>query len=156
MPGDRRGRFRPARYSRQPGHRAASSSQSVPPDPGPASKARQNTAQPGPLRTGRMAPEASPPGRMGWHGRVRWRISGGSLVKRCEVWAPTCSQWWKQVGWIESQKASSAIRPASRTTEAKYLRLTREAGVFLVAGEITSRRLDFDSGTELRRSGSSS
>ena len=53
------------------------------------------------------------------------------------------------VGWIAAQRAGGAIRPASRTTEAKYRKLAREAGVCLAQGEIGSRRLDFDTGKEV-------
>ncbi len=53
------------------------------------------------------------------------------------------------VGWIAVQRAGGAIRPASRTTEAKYRKLAREAGVCLAQGDIGSRRLDFETGREV-------
>jgi hypothetical protein len=53
------------------------------------------------------------------------------------------------LGWIVSQRCGGSIRPASRTTETKYRKLAREAGVCLAADETISRRLDFDLGTEV-------
>ena len=51
--------------------------------------------------------------------------------------------------WIVSQRTGGPIRPASRTTETKYRKLAREAGVCLAVGEVSSRRLDFDKGIEV-------
>jgi hypothetical protein len=53
------------------------------------------------------------------------------------------------LGWIVAQWAGGAIQPSSRTTVSKYRKLTRQAGVCLAVGEVTSRRLDFDLGTEV-------
>ncbi len=52
-------------------------------------------------------------------------------------------------GWIVAQRTGGSIRPVGRTTETKYRKLAREAGVSLALGGVTSRRLDFETGTEV-------